>query len=145
MCDLFVWFQIYPQERHGIRKPDASEHYETMVLSWLQQNLWLTLNLHHLHFGRKGKTMMCFTTTTSLLLAVLICTALFLATKVYSTRGYYKSCLCVIHFTLLCHSTLYTVLGFMTGIQSVPKFCPTMKWAYLHNNTKWTMKFNKLL
>ncbi|XP_077993060.1 dipeptidyl peptidase 9-like [Glandiceps talaboti] len=31
--------QVYPMERHGIRQAEASEHYETMVLSWLQQNL----------------------------------------------------------------------------------------------------------
>ncbi|CAH1788869.1 unnamed protein product [Owenia fusiformis] len=31
--------QVYPNERHGIRNPEASEHYETMVLSFLQQHL----------------------------------------------------------------------------------------------------------
>lgn len=30
---------VYPQERHGIRKPDTYEHYETSILSWLQQHL----------------------------------------------------------------------------------------------------------
>ena len=28
------------------------------------------------------------------------------------------------------------IWGFTTGSQSVPKSCTTMKWAYLHNNTK---------
>ncbi|XP_072173545.1 dipeptidyl peptidase 9-like [Diadema setosum] len=31
--------QIYPQERHGIRRLETSEHYETNILSWLQQHL----------------------------------------------------------------------------------------------------------
>ncbi|KAI0215431.1 Dipeptidyl peptidase 9 [Lamellibrachia satsuma] len=31
--------QVYPNERHGIRNPEASEHYETMIFSFLQQNL----------------------------------------------------------------------------------------------------------
>ncbi|XP_013399764.1 dipeptidyl peptidase 9 isoform X1 [Lingula anatina] len=31
--------QVYPNERHGIRNPEASEHYETLVLSFLQQHL----------------------------------------------------------------------------------------------------------
>ncbi|XP_022085596.1 dipeptidyl peptidase 9-like [Acanthaster planci] len=31
--------QIYPRERHGIRRPEASEHYETQLLSWLQAHL----------------------------------------------------------------------------------------------------------
>ena len=37
----------------------------------------------------------------------------------------------------------YTDLGFMTGSQSKPKSCHTKKWAYLHNDKKLTMKFNK--
>ena len=32
----------------------------------------------------------------------------------------------------------------MTGSQAVPKSCPTMKWAYLHNDTKPTAKFNRV-
>ena len=32
-------FQIYPNERHGIRQSVSSEHYETMLLSFLQKNL----------------------------------------------------------------------------------------------------------
>ena len=39
----------------------------------------------------------------------------------------------------------YTDLGFMIGSQSGPKSCPTMKWVYLHKNTKRTVKFNRLL
>ncbi|ESO90963.1 hypothetical protein LOTGIDRAFT_217498 [Lottia gigantea] len=31
--------QVYPNERHGIRGHEASEHYKTMVLSFLQNNL----------------------------------------------------------------------------------------------------------
>ncbi|XP_063439501.1 dipeptidyl peptidase 9-like isoform X1 [Mytilus trossulus] len=31
--------QIYPNERHGIRNHEASEHYKTMILSFLQNNL----------------------------------------------------------------------------------------------------------
>ncbi|KAK3095569.1 hypothetical protein FSP39_016187 [Pinctada imbricata] len=31
--------QIYPNERHGIRSPESSEHYKTMILSFLQHNL----------------------------------------------------------------------------------------------------------
>jgi len=31
--------QIYPNERHGIRQPDTSEHYETTILSFLLQHL----------------------------------------------------------------------------------------------------------
>lgn len=31
--------QVYPNERHGIRNHDASEHYKTMVLSFLQTHL----------------------------------------------------------------------------------------------------------
>ncbi|XP_054752150.2 dipeptidyl peptidase 9-like [Lytechinus pictus] len=31
--------QIYPQERHGIRRLETSEHYETNILSWLQQHV----------------------------------------------------------------------------------------------------------
>ncbi|XP_052830441.1 dipeptidyl peptidase 9 [Octopus bimaculoides] len=31
--------QVYPNERHGIRNHDASEHYKTMVLSFLQAHL----------------------------------------------------------------------------------------------------------
>ncbi|KAK6184810.1 hypothetical protein SNE40_007192 [Patella caerulea] len=31
--------QVYPNERHGIRSHEASEHYKTMVLSFLQNNL----------------------------------------------------------------------------------------------------------
>lgn len=31
--------QIYPNERHGIRNHEASEHYKTLVLNFLQKNL----------------------------------------------------------------------------------------------------------
>lgn len=31
--------QVYPNERHGIRSSEANEHYETMLISFLQQNL----------------------------------------------------------------------------------------------------------
>nr|XP_022310084.1 dipeptidyl peptidase 9-like [Crassostrea virginica] len=31
--------QIYPNERHGIRNHEASEHYKTMILSFLQNHL----------------------------------------------------------------------------------------------------------
>ncbi|XP_033105730.1 dipeptidyl peptidase 9-like [Anneissia japonica] len=31
--------QVYPKERHGIRQPEAQEHYETTILSWLMQHL----------------------------------------------------------------------------------------------------------
>lgn len=31
--------QVYPNERHGIRQPDTSEHYETSILSFLLQHL----------------------------------------------------------------------------------------------------------
>ncbi|KAJ8311744.1 hypothetical protein KUTeg_011099 [Tegillarca granosa] len=31
--------QVYPNERHGIRNHEASEHYKTMILSFLQQHL----------------------------------------------------------------------------------------------------------
>lgn len=31
--------QVYPNERHGIRQPDTSEHYETTILSFLLQHL----------------------------------------------------------------------------------------------------------
>ncbi|XP_078667472.1 dipeptidyl peptidase 9-like isoform X1 [Branchiostoma floridae x Branchiostoma belcheri] len=31
--------QVYPNERHGIRQQDTCEHYETMVLSYLQKHL----------------------------------------------------------------------------------------------------------
>ncbi|XP_071941641.1 dipeptidyl peptidase 9-like [Antedon mediterranea] len=31
--------QVYPNERHGIRQPEAQEHYETTILSWLMQHL----------------------------------------------------------------------------------------------------------
>lgn len=31
--------QVYPNERHGIRNHEASEHYKTLILSFLQKNL----------------------------------------------------------------------------------------------------------
>lgn len=31
--------QVYPNERHGIRNPDSNEHYETMLLNFLQNHL----------------------------------------------------------------------------------------------------------
>jgi hypothetical protein len=31
--------QVYPNERHGIRNPGANEHYEAMLLAYLQQHL----------------------------------------------------------------------------------------------------------
>ena len=31
--------QVYPNERHGIHSPEANEHYKTLVLSFLQDNL----------------------------------------------------------------------------------------------------------
>lgn len=31
--------QLYPCERHSLRRLDASEHYETVLLSFLQQQL----------------------------------------------------------------------------------------------------------
>ncbi|XP_078490764.1 dipeptidyl peptidase 9-like isoform X2 [Ciona intestinalis] len=31
--------QIYPGERHGIRNPDSNEHFEVVVISFLQQHL----------------------------------------------------------------------------------------------------------
>ncbi|XP_070178720.1 dipeptidyl peptidase 9-like isoform X2 [Littorina saxatilis] len=31
--------QVYPNERHGIRSPESNEHYKTLVLSFLQDNL----------------------------------------------------------------------------------------------------------
>ncbi|XP_067941458.1 dipeptidyl peptidase 9-like [Watersipora subatra] len=31
--------QVYPNERHGIRNPECGQHFQTMVLSFLQNNL----------------------------------------------------------------------------------------------------------
>ncbi|XP_053386978.1 dipeptidyl peptidase 9-like [Mercenaria mercenaria] len=31
--------QIYPNERHGIRNPESSEHYKTLILTFLQKHL----------------------------------------------------------------------------------------------------------
>ena len=31
--------QVYPNERHGIKNHEANEHYKTMVLNFLQNNL----------------------------------------------------------------------------------------------------------
>lgn len=41
-CDVFVtlFFQMYPGERHSLRHLDASEHFETTLLSFLKDNLW---------------------------------------------------------------------------------------------------------
>ena len=36
-------FQIYPGERHSLRHFDASEHFETTLLSFLKDNLWSPL------------------------------------------------------------------------------------------------------
>lgn len=33
-------FQVYPNERHSIRCPESGEHYEIMLLHFLQQYLW---------------------------------------------------------------------------------------------------------
>lgn len=35
--------QIYPNERHSIRCPESGEHYEIMLLHFLQQHLWWAL------------------------------------------------------------------------------------------------------
>lgn len=42
---ISVWFssvvlQVYPNERHSIRCPESGEHYEIMLLHFLQQYLW---------------------------------------------------------------------------------------------------------
>lgn len=37
-CFIFR-YQLYPTERHGIRNSEANQHFETMVLSFLQDNL----------------------------------------------------------------------------------------------------------
>jgi len=34
--------QVYPNERHGIRSAEANEHFETVLISFLQKNLWIT-------------------------------------------------------------------------------------------------------
>jgi len=31
--------QVYPNERHGIRSAEANEHFETVLISFLQKNL----------------------------------------------------------------------------------------------------------
>ena len=45
-----------------------------------------------------------------------------------------------LNFELVYSNVIFVVntwiWGFTTGSQSVPKSCTTMKWAYLHNNTK---------
>lgn len=33
--------QVYPKERHSLRNLEASKHYETTLLSFLQNNLWM--------------------------------------------------------------------------------------------------------
>lgn len=38
VCTLFS--QVYPNERHSIRCPESGEHYEIMLLHFLQQYLW---------------------------------------------------------------------------------------------------------
>jgi len=38
-CPVYI-FQVYPNERHSIRCPESGEHYEIMLLHFLQQYLW---------------------------------------------------------------------------------------------------------
>ena len=35
---MFHW-QVYPNERHSLRHLDASEHYETVMLTFLRNSL----------------------------------------------------------------------------------------------------------
>ena len=38
-CSQKLSVQVYPNERHGIRSAEANEHFETVLISFLQKNL----------------------------------------------------------------------------------------------------------
>jgi len=55
---LCLCFKVYPNERHGIRSPEAGEHYKTLMLNFLKHNLWLGKLSQNLVLGNCHSTQL---------------------------------------------------------------------------------------
>lgn len=104
--------QVYPNERHSLRNLEASKHYETKLLSFLQNHLWVSSSSSssHLYLASLNFPDRSFTPSRNVFIAssaVNVDVAGLFPIKRNETRFFYSVCVCVYACVLLLQTNLF--------------------------------------